>query len=292
MTKLHTFVNNNAQLIPHIKEIVSYFPIGESIDYYPEFKSNMTMRTIILGYEINGHIMHAQNQLEIIIGTRGKCFITLHSDDKEYEFSQVDSFCILLPGKAGEEYKLNFPSKASLGSRGQFRNGNAITLVNRHHVRGMVMLETHVRESVLPKTGYYRNHQMVLLDAQSSSLEYKEQRTHHRLSTHLPVKLQLSQDSESYDCVLANYSEAHLQIKYNRDEALEKLLKAGVTVILTLKLDHLYKTYVIGASILRNHKDSTVLTMREILDEGRSRNFSLMDALNIKACLLQHPGTQ
>jgi len=292
MANLYNAGKNDHQYIPQIKEVTGYFPIGASVDYYPEFQASMTMHTIILGYEINGHIIHSQNQLEIIISSNGNCFITLHVDGKEYEYTNIHSFSVILPGKAGEEYKLNFPSRASLGSRGQFRNGNAITLVTRHHSRGMVALETQVKESQIPKSGYYRNHQLVLLDARTSELEFSEQRTHHRLETRVPLTIQLAHNMDQHSCMLANYSEVHLQIKFSNGDSLSKLVKAGDRVILTLKLEHLYKTFVISGTIMRKSKDNAIFTMQEIFEDGHPRNFSLMDALDIKSCLLQHPSTQ
>ena len=292
MANLYATEKKDDKQIPRIKDIVGYFPIGESVTYYPEFQASMTMQTIVLGYEINGYIIYSQNQLEILTSTKGNSFITLHVEDKEHEFKHIDTFCILLPGKAGEEYKLNYLSKASLGSRGQFRNGNAITLITRHHSRGMIMLETQVRESHIPKTGVYRSHQLVMLDTGNFALEYSEQRTHHRLATRVPVHIQQPHSNEQHACMLANYSEVHLQIKFNSDDTIAKLIKAGSSVTLTIKLEHLHKTFIVGGIIMRKQKDSAIFTMQEVFDGNQPRSFALMDALDIKACLLQHPGTQ
>lgn len=277
--------------VPQLKDIVSYFPIGDRISYYPEYQADMTMQSLVLGYEINGHIIYTQNQLEIITGRDKEGFVILHLEE-EREFSRIDSFCILLPGQAGEEYKLNFLNKAALGSRGQFRNGNAITLVARYQEQGVIVMESSVRESILPKDGYYRNHRLVKLDVIASSLEISEQRTHHRLQTNIPIKLQHNTKQQHYPCILGNYSEVSAQIRFSHDTEPSKHFKTGDQLTVTLKLDKLHRTFVIGGSVMRVNHDNLILTLQQILVDGKLKPFDLIDALDVKASLLQHPGSE
>lgn len=278
--------------VAQLKDIVSYFPIGDRLSYYPEYQPDMTMQSLILGYEINGHIIYTQNQLEIITSSNGNGFITLHLDREEREFSRIDSFCILLPGKAGEEYKLNFLNKAALGSRGQFRNGNAITLIARYQEQGVIVVETSVRESILPKEGCYRNHRLVKLDVIASSLEISEQRTHHRLQTNIPIRLEHKADQQRYQCILSNYSEVSAQIKFAHDTDPNKLFRIGHHLTITLKLDKLHRTFVLGGTVMRINHDNLILTLQEILIDGKFKPFELIDALDVKASLLQFPATE
>lgn len=281
---------NHPVSVRELKDIVSYFPIGQHVKYYPEYQTQMTMESIVLGYEINGHMIYSQNHLEVTGGAEQGGRIILHLEDKERELSKVDSFCIILPGKAGEEYKLNFLSKASLGSRGQFRNGNTITLVARYQERGVITMETSVRESVIPKEGYYRNHQLALLQVEATSLEVSEQRTHHRLMCNLPVEIQVVAKEQSHSCILVNYSEVSAKIKFNSDVALKSLLNEGDRLIMNLTLDQGHRTFVIGGSVMRCHQDSIVMTLQDIMVDGELRPFELMQALNVKSSLLQYPG--
>lgn len=274
-----------------IQEIIAYFSIGERVDYYPEYQTNLTMQSIILGYEINGHVIFARNQIEFLVGKNNAQLITVHINEKIHEYTQVTSFCLLLPGKAGEEYKLNYLSKASLGPRGQFRPGNAITMMARHQSRGIIHLETTVRESILPKSGYYRNHQLVLLEVTATSLEITEQRNHHRISTKIPIKISLRGKPQIYNCLMTDYSEIGAQISFNQSDPLTQELKSGDRFQLTLQLDGLHKSFVIGGVIMRNQKERAVLSFQDIISEGNQKSFELIDALFIKSCLLQHPQT-
>lgn len=278
--------------IHQLKEIISYFPIGDRVKYYPEFQPEMTMESIVLGYEINGQIIYSQNHIDILHNAEDKGHIRLTANGEQMEYNRVSSFCILLPGKAGEEYKLNILNKAALGSRGQFRNGNTITLVARYQERGAIMVETSVRESIMPKEGYYRNHQLALLEVLATSLEISEQRTHYRLSCNLPAKLELRANQQLYQCVLVNYSEVSAQIKLNSDVPLLKLMKIGDRLTLTLKLDPVHRTFVIGGYVMRCQDDHIIMSFQDILVHGEFQPFELIQALDIKASLLQCPGIQ
>lgn len=272
-----------------LDEIFSYFPIGDRIKYYPEYQANLTMESLVLGYQINGHTIYSQNHITIKSGSTGKTLIQLHHNNQDIELSRIDSLCLILPGKAGEEYKLNFLSKASLGSRGQFRNGNAITLVARYHERGVIELESSVRESFIPKDGYYRNHRLVLLDVIADSLKVSEQRTHHRLQTNIVAKLLHTSSQTTYSCIVSNYSEVSAQIKLDQSDPAAKAFRNGDKITLTLKIDQLHRTFIIKGIIMRINPQTLIITLQELMIEGEFKPIELIDALDIKACILQHP---
>ena len=273
------------------QDIINYFPIGEQVDYYPEYQTNLTMQSIILGYEINGHVIFSRNQVEFLTGKNDAWLICVYINEKRYEYTHITSFCIVLPGKAGEEYKLNYLNKASLGPRGQFRTGNSITMMARHQNRGIIHLETTVRESILQKSGYYRNHQLALLEATATSLDISEQRNHHRINTKIPITLSIRDNPQTYNCLMTDYSEVGSQISFNQEDKLAHELKPGDHFKLTLQLDKLHKTFVIGGVILRKQEGAAILTFQDIISEGNQKSFELIDALYIKSCLLQHPQT-
>jgi len=198
----------------------------------------------------------------------------------------------MLPGNTGEENKLDYPSKASLGRRGQFRNGNNITLVARQSERGVVTLESSVRESMQPRDGYYRGHMLALLEIYSPKLLFRDQRTHHRIKTRLPIQLQTSENGEAYPGLLSDYSELHAQIQLGEDSLLLKQLKENQTIIVTIKLEQSDRTFVVCASIMRKQQSSIIINLKKTLQNGTFEPFELIDALDIKASLLQHPSTE
>lgn len=275
--------------INQLKEITSYFPIGDRVRYYPEYQPQMTMESLVLGYEINGHNIYSKNHLEILTSPEHKGRITLLLDSGYQEISKIRSFCILVPGKAGEEYKLDFLSKASLGSRGQFRNGNAITLLARYQNRGAIMVETRVRESIIPKEGYYRNHQLAMLEVLATSLEISEQRTHHRLLCNLPVALEYGTDPQRLTGLLVNYSEVSMKIQLDPQLPAESVFP-GNKIVTTITLDHPDRSFVVRGNIMKCQGDNIIVSLEEILSDGKFYPLQLMQALDIKASLLQYPG--
>lgn len=277
--------------IEQIKDIYYNFPIGTRVDYYPEFQEHMLMQSIVLGYEINGHHIYTQNQLKFTSTATGTPKLSINTANDHLDLLQASNFCLILPGNTGEENKLDYPSKASLGRRGQFRNGNNISLIARHSDQGVVTLESCVRESIQPKDGYYRGHTLALLEIFMPELLFRDQRTHHRIKTRLPIQIQLKQGDKPHPCLLSDYSELHAQIEFSEDSEIFNHLKEGDTAILTLKLEQSHRSFVISANIARKQQNSVVIAMKKILTNGDFKAFELIDALDIKASLLQHPGT-
>jgi len=278
--------------IDQFKEITQHLPIGQRIDYYPEFQEHMLMQSIVLGYEINGHHIYSQNQLKLSTTNSGTSKLSIISEDSSHDCLQINSLCIMLPSNTGEENKLDYPSKASLGRRGQFRNGNNITLMARQADHGITTLESSVRESIQPQDGYYRGHRLALLEIFSPDLLFRDQRTHHRIKTRLPILLQTSEHEIALPCLLSDYSELHAQIQFGEESKALQQLEENQTVIVTLKLEELCRTFVISARIMRKQHSSIVINMEKTLHNGIFEPFELIDALDIKASLLQHPGTE
>jgi len=275
--------------IEQIKDITHNFPIGGRIDYYPEYQEHMLMHSIVLGYEINGLRIYSQNQLTF--STTGTPKLSISNDNDNQDCLQGSNFCLMLPGNTGEENKLDYPSKASLGRRGQFRNGNNITLITRQSDQGVVTLESSVRESIQPKDGYYRGHMLAMLEVLSPELLFHDQRTHHRIKTRLPIQIQLNKEDVLHSCLLNDYSELHAQIDLGEGSELHRKLKENTPITLTLKLDHSHRTFVIVATVMRKQQHSIIVTMEKILNDGKFEPFELIDALDVKASLLQHPTT-
>lgn len=278
--------------ISKIKEITNHFPIGERIDYYPEYQEDIVLPSVILGYEINGRTVYSQNQLKFTTTKSGADQLSVTTSDSQHDCLQVNSFCVMLPSNTGEENKLDYPSKASLGKRGQFRNGNNITMVARGIDHGVVTLESHVRESIQPKEGFYRGHMLALLEVFMPELNFRDQRTHHRIKTNIPIKVQFSVEEPFHNCLLADYSELHAQIEVGDNLELLKQLKPQRSIIISMKLEHSHRTFVITAEVMRAQNNNIIVTMKKILNNGRFEPFELMDALDVKASLLQHPDTK
>jgi hypothetical protein len=278
--------------ISKIKKLIEHFPIGERIDYYPEYQENLLLPSIILGYEINGHPIYSKNQIRFGSTKSGTEQLTLVFSDSQHDCLKINTFCIILPGNAGEENKLDYPRKASLGKLGQFRNGNSITLVARGEDHGVVSLDSQVRESVQPKEGFYRGHLLTLLQVFSPQLSFRDQRTHHRIKTRLPLKLQLSIEEPFHTCLLMDYSELHAQVEIGNNPQLLDQLKPQRRIIISMKLEHSRRTFVISAEVVRKQNSTIIIVMQQILNNGHFEPFELMDALDVKASLLQHPDTE
>jgi hypothetical protein len=59
---------------------------------------------------------------------------------------------------------------------------------------------------------------------------------------------------------------------------------------MTLKLDQIHRTFIIAGSVMRNEKDTLIMSLQEIIVDGEMQPFELMQALDVKSSLLQYPG--
>ena len=279
--------------IAALKDVCKHFPIGANVNYYPEYQTSMTMQSVILGYEINDVKVFIQHQIETEISASSRPSVTLKLEQETKTFHQLDSFCLLLPANAGEEYKLNFISKSSLGNKGQFRHGNSISLVAPQN-QGVAMLETTVREVSLAKEGFFKGHYLAILKVISNSLEFAELRNHYRVNTRIPIKLK-SQDTPASlaPALLCDYSEQYVRIKVSNDEQIPARFAVNSRISFVLVLEQSHKTFELNGRIHRAEMGYILVEMQQISTNGSTqREFGLMDALSLKAGILQHPNTQ
>ena len=129
---------------------------------------------------------------------------------------------------------------------------------------------------------------LALLEVFSPNLLFRDQRTHHRIKTRLPIQIELSEGGAAHPCLLNDYSELHAHIEFGEESKILRQLKENASIIITLKLEHSHRSFVIATNVMRKQQSSIVVAIEKI---SRNGPFELMDALDIKASLLQHPGT-
>lgn len=273
-------------------ELIRYFPLGEKLRYYPEYQKESALETIILGYSINEQFIFSP------LGIRHQQDgdqISLHvlQDGEDRQVKKVESFSLLIPFNREDDTKRDYQRRAELGPRGPFRRHNIITL--RACSRGGILshMDTVVRKVLPVKEGIYAGHDVVILDVMPESLTLTDQRQHYRLKTNLPVSLSL-REGGTYTCTLMDFSEESVQLQFDRlHEELEGLSEYRR---LTLKLDVTNggqsKVFALDGAMYRKTDDRLVMKLQGIYKDGNLVNLGLVDILDIKASLLQHPATQ
>ena len=278
--------------IAKVTELFRYFPMGEKIRYYPEFQKEGALETIVLGYSVNDQFIFSP--VDIRCQQDGDHdVLRLTVDGHERLVQEVESFSLLIPFNQADESKRDYGRRAELGPRGPFRRRNTITLLACSTAGTLSHLDTEVRK-ILPLTsGIYAGHEVVVLDVLSSSLKLTDQRQHYRLQTELAASLSI-RDGETHECTLLDFSEESVRIQFA--EVTADIM--ALTEFRNLKLafnvgaEGNGKSYELSGVMYRKTDDRLVMKLQGIYKDGKSVPLGLVDILDIKASLLQHPATQ
>jgi hypothetical protein len=273
-------------------ELFRYFPLGEKVRYYPEYQKEAALETIVLGYSVNDQ--HIFSPIDIRCQQEGeRDVLRLMVDGYERLVQDVESFSLLIPFNQEDESKRDYMRRAELGPHGPFRRQNIISLIACSTNGTLSQLDTEVRRLLPLKSGIYAGHDVVVLDVLADSLALTDQRQHYRLQTDLPATLTVK-DGETHDCTLMDFSEESVQLSF--EEISVDLLALTEYRRLTLKfdvtLDGRGKEYALDGVMYRRTDNSLVVKLQGIYKNNKLQSLGLVDILDIKASLLQHPATQ
>ena len=278
--------------IAKLTELFRYFPLGEKMRYYPEFQKEGALETIVLGYSVNDQFVFSP--VDICCQQDGeRDVLRLTVDGHERLVQSVDSFSLLIPFNQEDENKRDYGRRAELGPRGPFRRRNTITLLACSTGGTLSHLDTEVRK-VMPLTGgIYAGHEVVVLDVLPSSLKLTDQRQHYRLQTEIPASLSI-RDGETHACTLLDFSEESARLQFAEVTADIMALTEFRRLKLSFNVgaDGNGKAYALDGVMYRKTDNRLVMKLQGIYKNNKSVSLGLVDILDIKASLLQHPATQ
>jgi len=278
--------------IAGLTELFRYFPLGEKIRYYPEYQKEGALETIVLGYSVNGQFVFSP----IDIGYQQdveRDVLRLTIEGQERLVPEVERFSLLIPFNQEDENKRDYGRRAELGPRGPFRRRNIITLLASSTGGTLSHLDTEVNR-VLPLTdGIYAGHEVVVLDVLPSSLTLTDQRQHYRLQTELPASLSI-RDGETHECTLLDFSEGSVRLQFAEVTADIMALTEFRRLKLSFNVETADKgkTYALEGVMYRKTDNRLVMKLQGIYKDGKVEPLGLVDILDIKASLFQHPATQ
>jgi hypothetical protein len=278
--------------IARLTEVFRYFPLGEKIRYYPEFQQDCALDTIVLGYGVNGQFVYSP--LDISCQQEGeRDVLRITVDGAKQTVREVDSFCLLIPFNREDENKRDYTRRAELGPRGPFRRHNVISLLACTTGGVKSTLDTVVRKIIPLDSGIYAGHEVVLLDALPSTLSLTDQRQHYRLQTALPATLAMK-DGGVHDCTMMDFSEDSVHLQFAEPNAdLAALTEfRRLTLDITIGSDNPGKKFSLDGVMYRKTDTTLVMKLQGIYKNGQLEQLGLVDILDIKASLLQHPATQ
>ncbi|WP_455199424.1 hypothetical protein [Kaarinaea lacus] len=278
--------------VAKFSEFLRYFPPGGKVRYYPQYVKEATLNTIVLGYGVNNQYIYSP----VDIGHQAdgeRDVIRLNVDGHEVLVREIENFCLLIPCNRDDQNRLDVESKAKLGPQGPFRIDNTISLVACSSGGTLSYVDTVVRKVISLTSGIYAGHEVVVLDVIPDSLELTDQRQHYRLHTQIPATLTID-DRDVYQCMLKDLSEESVRLEFDKasDELVALTASNRLTLMVNFGTGSQPKEYVLDGMMYRKTDTSLVMKLQGIHKDNAVVPIDLVDVLDIKASLLQHPATQ
>jgi hypothetical protein len=274
-------------------DLMRCFPIGGKLRYYPEHRKDIVLESIVIAYGVNNQLVYTQNDIQIDADDGSLVFL-LDDNWMDRVVREVHQFCLLIPYVAPSQNDLDYVRRAALETGGYLQRGETLTLMSLCNARGVPHVNCTVRKRVLMKEGYYANHAMVVLELQADTLDHVDQRQQMRLRTHIPVTVKASETAPDLGGTLVDFSESSLRIRLN--EGTDPLAdRKGLIATIDLSgsaAPGQAQRFVFAGKVLRRDDDCVVLGLTGRLKQNRFRDMELMDSLDLKASLLQHPATE
>lgn len=268
-----------------IHNLMRYFPIGSHLHYYPEYRKDIMMDTVLVAYSINGELVYSTKD---VIFNNGILVFNDRGSRKSYQ--DIASFYFVVPVVKDEENKLDYGKREELARLGGMSRGNVLSLIAKKDGSQVPVMEAEVHKRAILRDGLYANQSVALLDIDAGSLALTDQRSHLRLQTNVPVALLIPSDGEQqlFNCRMKDFSDCSLRVDVDADVIGEHMPTEGDNLIVNLRLPNRSDMISIAVNVYRVVDNSMVLMFTGRVDHGRMQPLSQIDILNVKANLLQH----
>ena len=262
--------------------VLQHFPIGTSVRYYPEFKKNILLDSVIIGYMVNKiPLFSAQDIVCEGEGTAARLLIR-----NEKKPSRLTSLSIIIPAENRGVGHLDYARREELERVGGLMTGNNITLMARVSQGKTPLIQTTVKKNTLFKEGPFANTPIAVLDADITSLLLIEQRAHQRIQVQVPAQINIDNEAP-LTCTMADFSDHSVRLR--GEAGWPANILAGRRLSLAFRLPGRDSDTVLRGEIYRVDYNDLVLMLEEIQSNGQCRRLEVIDVLEIKSKLLQLP---
>lgn len=275
--------------------VMRHFPMGARVHYYPEYRKEILLESVVIAYLINGDFIYSASGLSCDDKSGA---ITFEEQGTRRSYSAIKSFNIVVPVFTQSEAKLDYVRREELLKVGGLVAGNTITLMAEQQNGQVPVIDTVVQKRAVLKDGYYANHTVALLEVDAESLLLTDQRAHMRLQTNIPAQLRVTRRGEykQLSGTMVDFSDISLRLVVAAASAAEPGAEADAQVKLKESDDLFISFNLPGRSeqislmgqIFRVEGDAVVVMLKGMVDRGQVVRLGQIEILKIKASLLQY----
>ncbi|VAW89301.1 hypothetical protein MNBD_GAMMA17-1249 [hydrothermal vent metagenome] len=265
-----------------LARLLPFFPIGNKLSYFPEFKQELMLSTAIIAYAINNELVYSNND------------ISWQEEDGVFQLyllgkqlKKIESFCFIMPTVGRGEEELDYARKERLGKDGGFIKGNNITLNGEQGDGRLPVLDATVRKQLILKEGHFIGHKVAILDIDPRAFKLIEQRRYVRLKTDIVGEIQTRLGQVPQRCTMVDFSDRAVRIIHDSEGSERPSFREGSTVTLSFDLPKSAEARVIRGKVIRQHDATVVMALDNIKREKDFEKVELFDIMEIKANLLQ-----
>lgn len=272
-----------------LQELMDLFPIGQSIQHFPEYHNEEIENTVILAYCINKEFIYSMADIQL----DDEQLIIEGDVNKPITLSDIDNFYLIVPFV--EHSQLDYVRNKSHLVDTPINNyslGNSITLLSTStELRCEPQLDTTVVRQMVLKGGIYANNKVVALEPIIDGLEHVDRRVFQRVETDIEIDIAPIKSPDFMPAQLMDYCEKTARIAFQEGSFLSKM-NATESIQLLFQSYKSTQKFLLAAEIQKIEKTDAVVSFTGIKKGRRFVDLENVDLLAIKASLLQHPKTR
>jgi hypothetical protein len=282
--------------IDNINELLKYFSIGSRLQYYIEFNKNIQLDTIILSYRLDGVLLYKNGSIRLP-KEEGNSDLLFVTEEGEQRISDLDSFRFVVPkcSRILIDYTnvdASIPGQ-NLTERlaNDFRVGNTITLINKGIKGKMFSVDTTVAQVAMLNEGCYVNQNVACLQPLLETFAAPSTREFVRIYTNIQASLADSPGAEDHACTILDFSGKFLRAGLASGDNFGANILKGKSLFISITLPQ-SRTFLLQATVFSKRGDHVILSLDRVMKGHRFENLNMIDELELKANILQHPTTQ
>ncbi len=265
-----------------LMDIADCFPIGGKMGYYLGSQQGGMSETTVVAYSLNDHLIYTQKGL--YADAPGGLSIDPESHWLEHEVGEVQQVCLYVPYIAE-----TIPSIAAE----PFKSGARLTLASMYTLGCIPQVECVVRDRVEMAEGHYRAQAMDVLEIDAGTFRRLDRRQHARIGTHIPAFVKTAERAVGQEGTLLDFTDLEVKVQLVKGA---KPFAPFDRLIVTIDLSETAgkgqpQQFTFMGKVVRRERESLVLELVGQLKQNGFCNIELMDRIDLKASLLQHPAT-
>jgi hypothetical protein len=273
------------QQMQALQRMVNAVKIGSRIRYHQEYEEASVLESLVIGYRINNISLYRQSDIQFE-DDDGITRVLLQTEIGQERFARIESMQLIVPGAIGEERKLDYDSRVTLGRRGQFAPKSKLVLMSTNFNTEHLKLDAVVERNLKLTDGVHTGLQVAYLDVLMGTLSKHEPRQFTRVAVSLPVTVCKNGTEQVLPATLLDFSEKSVRLAL--DPAKDHWPEFGKKDFALIGLkSSLEKPMVkLQAQCIEVRGQERIFEMTHIKRQGRASSIEMIDVLEIKIDLM------